>query len=69
MDNGRRMSQYSGDELEVAIAEHERFGEMFLQAYAEVKLSRFLIEFKEELLIDTREFPPIYDFLEELHNV
>lgn len=36
--NGRRMSQYSGDELEAAIAEHEHFGEMFLQTYAEVKL-------------------------------
>uniref|UniRef100_A0A1I7W4X0 CRAL-TRIO domain-containing protein n=1 Tax=Loa loa TaxID=7209 RepID=A0A1I7W4X0_LOALO len=35
LDNGRRMGQYSGDELEAAIAEHERFGEMFLQTYAE----------------------------------
>lgn len=43
LDNGRRMGQYSGDELEAAIAEHERFGEMILQTYAEVKLIRFLM--------------------------
>ncbi|KAM3722372.1 Kalirin [Dirofilaria immitis] len=35
LDNSRRMGQYSGDELEAAIAEHERFGEIFLQTYAE----------------------------------
>lgn len=46
------MGQYSGDELEAAIAEHERFGEMFLQTYAEVKLTRFLMQFKEVLSID-----------------
>ncbi|VDN32752.1 unnamed protein product [Gongylonema pulchrum] len=35
LENSRHMGQYSGDELEAAIAEHERFGEMFSQSYAE----------------------------------
>lgn len=61
MDNGRRMSQYSADELEAAIAEHERFGEMFLQTYAEVKLTKFLMLFKEKLSIGICEMPSLYD--------
>lgn len=36
MESGNRLSNRMGEELEAAIAEHERFGEMFLQAYAEV---------------------------------
>lgn len=37
------MGQYAGDELEAAIAEHEHFGEMFLQTYAEVCFQNFLV--------------------------
>ncbi|VDO25930.1 unnamed protein product, partial [Onchocerca flexuosa] len=54
LDNGRRMGQYSGDELEAAITEHERFGEMFLQTYAEaIGDGRSLTQILKTLASDT----------------
>lgn len=42
MDIGSRVGNFSTEELEAAIAEHEHFNEMFLQTYAEVHVIHLL---------------------------
>ncbi|VDM96077.1 unnamed protein product [Thelazia callipaeda] len=70
-DSSRRMGQYSGEELEAAIAEHERFGEVFLQTYAEAvgdgrSLSQILKTLAGETVGQNSVYKHVVDLIQQI---